>query len=126
MRSGVLTGTWDQIIPSQNEQPGKRDTVICKHIGETLSGEILRVDPAEESFKKWNFNGRVRNDLIFVVFWTADEKTNPGSYGTIQLHRLPLGYCEGHYEKWVLSSDGTEFTGKLQQAKLKWTPGTSG
>ncbi|WP_132228686.1 hypothetical protein [Marichromatium gracile] len=94
--------------------------VTCKHIGETLSGEIKRFRPDEESFKKWNFSGRVRNDLIFAVFWTADEKTNPGSYGTIQLHRLPARYCEGHYEKWVLSSDGSEFTGKLQQAKLKW------
>lgn len=122
MRRGVLTGDWDQVIPAQNNQPEKKDHVECRHVGDSISGDIHRVTPTNEKNKSWGFEGRVRGDLIFLVFWTTNEKDNPGSYGTIQLHRMPDGFCEGHYERWVLSTDRNQFTGKFQEAQLKWLP----
>jgi hypothetical protein len=117
---GLLTGEWDQIIPAQKNQPEKHDLVNCRDNGSKLRGSIERINPAEQSFKKWQFQGQRRGSLLFMTFWTTNLKSNPGSYGTIQLHSIGENHWKGFYVKLIVTADKEMFTGQLEKFDLEW------
>jgi uncharacterized membrane protein YqaE (UPF0057 family) len=83
-KNGLLSGTWHQI--SKNEDIEKQDEVICRQVGDYISGSIKRKLPDDQTQKKWKFIGRIHGEKVFVIFWSTNPIANPDSYGTIQLH----------------------------------------
>jgi len=98
-RKGVVSGEWEQIVPQQNSEAEKHDHVVCRHIGNKISGHITRLLPHELKFKRWRFEGQMRVSLVFLTFWPVDAAKNPGSYGTIRLHMIDEKQLQGFYVK---------------------------
>ena len=98
-RKGELTGEWMQSVVNDNGKVEKRDHVTLKHnhLTKRVEGSIERLAPEDQKFKKWVFEGVLRGNVLFIIFWTADVKSNPGSYGTIQLHEIDEGKLTGFY-----------------------------
>ncbi|OGP66106.1 MAG: hypothetical protein A2169_15890 [Deltaproteobacteria bacterium RBG_13_47_9] len=117
---GPFTGDWDQLIPAQKDQPAKHDIVHCRNNGSKLSGDIERVEPTGQSYKKWRFEGKREGALVFLLFWSTDRERNPDSYGTIQLHMVGKNHWHGFYVKLIVTSDHLKFTGGLEQFELEW------
>lgn len=119
-RKGVFTGEWDQIIPAQQGEPAKHDLVHCQHIGRNIEGKIERLQPKEQRYKNWRFQGQVRSQVLFVTFWTTNEAKNPGSYGTIQLNIITETQLSGFYVKLIVAALEERFTGQLKKFQLEW------
>ena len=117
---GPLTGEWVQFIPAQKEEPEKHDIVHCRDKGSKLRGWIERVEPTDQSFKKWRFQGQRKGSLVFLTFCTTDRERNPSSYGTIQLHMAEGNHLRGFYVKLIVNTDQSRFTGQLEQFNLEW------
>jgi len=96
-RKGDLTGKWEQIIPAQSGEPEKLDIVDCKHIGNKLKGCIVRVSPADQSEKHWNFEAKITHDVVYGTYWPLNPSKNPRSYGTIQLDVIDVNQLKGYY-----------------------------
>jgi|GEM_PF-3682291 len=94
---GHFAGEWNQIIPKYQDEPEKRDIVNCRQKGERIFGEVQRIEPYEQNWKKWKFNGRVRENVLVAYFWSDDPCVNSfGSY--ILVHSGEYKYM-GHYTK---------------------------
>jgi hypothetical protein len=119
-RRGILTGSWSQIIDAQKGEPFKRDLVRCRHSGSELRGTIERIEPKDQSYKRWTFRGKNIGNLVFVTFWTGDQVKNPGSYGTIQLNVINENDLRGFYVKLIVTPSQKQFSGVLQDFSLQW------
>ena len=124
-KDSELSGDWIQLVYDKNGDVIRKDKVECFHVGNRLKGKIKRIKPSHESYKEWTFEGYFLDDLFFATFQTLDRKKNPGSYGTLQLHKvIQLGQTslEGYYVKSELQI-GTEkgdITRSIKQVNLKW------
>lgn len=94
---GLFVGTWEQIIPAVNEQPLKRDLVTCFQHGERIRGTIQRVEPTSENWKRWGFEGRVREQVLAATFWSEDPGVN--SFGIMLLVHSGEHRYDGYYTK---------------------------
>jgi hypothetical protein len=119
-RHGVLTGKWEQLIYNAEQEPVKKDTVKCRHIGDSLTGEIQRFYPKDQSFKKWRFQGKVRRNLFFGIFWSTDVKRNVTSYGTLQLYLENESLMKGFYVRLKVKSDEVRFSEELTPVRFEW------
>ena len=119
-RRGKLSGEWYQIIYDEKGEEVKRDIVTCRHIGNKIEGEIRRIYPLGQSYKRWKFEGQVRERLFFGIFWTTDEIKNPNSYGNLQHNIIDANTMEGFYIKLILTSDGTQITQQLKPTPFNW------
>lgn len=117
-RKGPLTDEWDQIIDEGGVT--KRDRVHCRQIGDRLEGTIERVEPADQKYKTWRFQARIRGSMLFGMFWATDLKKNPGSYGTLQLHMIDYSTLEGFYVKSTTTLNKSRFIGQLKEFHFKW------
>lgn len=95
----LLTGTWLQIINDEGIE--KQDEVFCRQVGDNLSGTIKRTQPDDQSQKRWKFIGRIHGEKVFIIFWSANPRVNPDSYGTIQFHVKSDVELHGLYVKAV-------------------------
>jgi hypothetical protein len=117
-RKGPLTDEWEQIIDAGGI--AKRDRVRCRQIGDRLEGTIERVEPADQKYKMWRFQARIRGAMLFGMFWATDLKKNPGSYGTLQLHMIDYSTLEGFYVKSTTTPEKSKFIGQLKEFHFKW------
>jgi hypothetical protein len=119
-RKGLLAGEWDQIIEDRNTKKIiKRDRVRCRNIGDKLWGTIERREPAEQNIKRWEFEARRRDAMIFGTYWSADLKNNE-SYGTIQHHVVDNRNLEGFYVKLEVQHQKRKHISKLKEVPFRW------
>lgn len=121
-RKGELTGEWIQFVYNEKGEAEKKDRIILKHnhFTKKVEGKIERLTPKDQHFKKWVFNGVVRGNILFVIFWSADLEKNPGSYGTIQLHEINEGKLSGFYIRPNPVATNTGLINEFQKTRLKW------
>ena len=110
---GPLAGEWDQVIPAQGGQSEKHDKVTCHHRGRRVFGAIERLQPAEQHHKKWRFEGRYRESVLFACFWSEDEMVY--SFGVWLLTHVDENRLVGHYLR--LNARDTELSEVLQEAR---------
>ncbi len=72
--TGSLAGEWDQYVPAFGGEPAKRDRVTCRHRKrkEKVSGDVRRIEPPDQDWKTWKFEGRARGKLFAACFWSDD------------------------------------------------------
>lgn len=119
-RKGPLKGKWRQII---EEGRHREDLVVCRHVGDELTGSIRRGSPEEEHDRRWKFYGRKKDNFVYLLFWNLDDTKNPESSGTIQLHVSVDGKrMEGFYVKSVTKpqTDPEALVRKLATTHLVW------
>lgn len=125
-RRGELTGEWKQIIYDKTGNIKKTDSISLKHnhFSKKISGKICRKSPDEESKKEWLFEGIIRGNILFMIFWSKDVSINPGSYGTIQLNEVNESNLTGFYIR--PSSDGRdgEILNVLHKTTIEWKRST--
>ena len=124
-RDGELSGEWIQKTYDENGGVIKKDKVECSHVGNKLTGKIKRIQPIHESYKEWTFEGYFLDDLFFSTFQTSDRRKNPGSYGTLQLHKvIHMGATSlnGFYVKSELErgSEPGDVTKSIKRFNLTW------
>lgn len=121
-RRGDLSGKWIQYIDAYSDQPQKQDKLLIRHnhVTRMMVGKINRSYPENQEFKEWEFEGRLHENLIFIIFWAVDLKQNSGSYGTIQLQRIDEGHLRGFYIR--AKADGTtdSLTYTVNKIPLEW------
>ena len=125
---GLFVGTWDQVIPAVNDQPAKRDVVVCSQHGERVSGQIARIEPTTENSKRWSFQGRVRENVLAAIFWSEDPGIN--SFGTMLLVHSGDHRYDGYYTKHRLAEqDIDHIAEERERIHFHWlkrpAPGTS-
>lgn len=119
-RSGFLAGRWDETLYDKQGNVAKIDRIVVQHHGNVVKGRIRRLNPVDQSFKRWRFYGRIEGNLLFGVFWSTDLRRNPGSYGTIQLHMLNQSRFTGFYVRLDVASDLTGISETMSRLKLEW------
>jgi hypothetical protein len=119
-RNRDYSGRWEQVIYDENGKIVKKDEVACRQIGDSLSGEIHRFDPSEQNSKKWKFKGKIKGNFFFGMFWAIDVRTNPKSYGTLQLYITNANLMKGFYVKLQDVPDETKFSQELKQVRFEW------
>lgn len=99
-RRGWMAGEWDQTIPAADDIPARKDRVKCRHHGERVNATIVRVEPAENPPKKWEFDGALRQDGTLVGVFLGTE-ANRDSYGVIFMQKKDVNTFQGNYFRWV-------------------------
>jgi len=117
-RKGPLTGDWLQTFT--DSQTDKQDLVHCRHIGDRLEGTIERLKPADQTYKRWRFEARKRNAMIFGTYWAIDRKNNDGSHGTIQHYLITNSRLEGFYVKLQVATQKGRFVSNLKATRFQW------
>jgi len=126
---GLLAGKWTQSIPRRGSDPPKEDRIKLHHHGERIFGDIMRHKPAEQSWKKWRFEGVVRDRSVVGYFVgtakSADKKKdNLDSYGVIFLRKDGSDKLVGHYLKLSTSRrTNEEETVRREQIADTWVRG---
>lgn len=85
-----LSGTWYVTY----ENPEINDEFIIKQRGESVSGQIIRRLPSDESQRKWIFEGRFKEQVFFASFWASNEDTI--GYGCWFLSRVNEDLFRGY------------------------------
>ncbi len=85
-----LSGTWYVTY----ENPEINDEFIIKQRGESVSGQIIRRLPSDESKRKWLFEGRFKEQVFFASFWASNEDTI--GYGCWFLSRVNEDLFRGY------------------------------
>jgi len=120
-RRGTLRGTWWQHIPAVGNEPFKLDRINCRHRGEELSATIERLEPKEQSHKRWKFRGYVRQGMVFGAFF-SDDPHDP-SYGTILL-RVSGGDVrrwDGFYTRLHIVDNGRKREQEIIEVEHFWS-----
>jgi len=121
-RRGVLTGEWEQIIYNDAGDIKKKDLVILKHnhFTQKIIGKIHREFPDKESKKEWVFEGIIRGNILFMLFWANDVSINPKSYGTIQLNEINESNLTGFYIRATSDGKDGEMLNILHKTIIEW------
>lgn len=119
-RRGHMYGIWHQTIPAFEDQVLKKDEVKCRHIRDSISARIRRMDPAGESHRSWRFQGKIRGNLLYGIF--ISESASDLSYGTIQLHKHDThgDVWRGTYTRLRLRAQDETWTEDLPHIPLEW------
>ncbi len=70
------------------------DEFVIKQRGESLSGQIIRRLPSDESQRKWTFEGHFKEQMFFASFWASNEDTI--GYGCWFLSRVNENLFQGY------------------------------
>jgi hypothetical protein len=119
-RSGFLAGTWDETLYDKQGNIAKIDRLVLRHHGNIIKGKIRRLQPPDQTFKRWQLYGRIEGNLLFGIFWSTDLKRNPGSYGTMQLHMLNQSSFTGFYVRLDIASNQAGISETMTRLKLEW------
>ncbi|PCI51808.1 MAG: hypothetical protein COB45_14115 [Gammaproteobacteria bacterium] len=121
-KRGELTGEWVQIIYDNNENIKKTDSVQLKHnhFTKKVTGKICRKSPDEESKKEWIFEGIIRGNVLFMIFWSKDVSINPGSHGTIQLNEVNESELTGFYIRPNSAGQDSQILNVLDKTTIEW------
>lgn len=92
----ALEGTWWMYSPEFHDEPVKLHRVELERDQLNLSARMYRVEPEEDRRLEWKFQGRVQGRDIVGIYYTANPRENPLSYGTVQLRRAP-----GREDTWI-------------------------
>ena len=79
-RFSKYSGIWDEDIYDDNGQIIKKDIVKLKHhkLNNFLTGEIERIYPNSDNYKRWKCRGIMQNKNIILCFWTEDAMQSDG------------------------------------------------
>ena len=121
-RRGELTGEWEQTIYNNKGKIIKTDLVVLKHnhFNKKIIGTIHRKSPNKESKKEWYFEGIIRGNMLFMIFWSNDLSKNPGSYGTIQLNEVNESNLTGFYIRPNSDGKNGEILKILNKTTIEW------
>lgn len=90
-----LSGVWEST--PIDKKITKKDQITLYQSGITMKGEIQRLEPAQQSDRKWNFEGRLIGSNFCAVFWPTNRVGI--SYGCWYLHHTNDWVFEGFYLK---------------------------
>jgi hypothetical protein len=118
----TLAGTWWARLAPHAGEPGKLDRVELQVSGEDLVADIRRVQPVDQSDRRWRFAGKVRGSFLFGMFYTTTPDINALSYGTIQLRRQDPAATvwSGFYIRLEIRSVGEGWSKSLEPISLEW------
>lgn len=85
-----LSGTWYATYENREIN----DEFVIKQRGESLSGQIIRRLPLDESQRKWKFEGHFKEQMFFASFWASNEDTI--GYGCWFLSRVNENLFQGY------------------------------
>ncbi len=125
-KRGELTGTWEQIIYDKDHNITKKDIVNLKHnhFTKKIEGKIKREIPKDHCRKEWIFQGIIRGNMLFMIFWSSDVSVNPGSYGTIQLNEVHEGKLTGFYIRPNAEGIDGDLLYELNKTTMEWKRAT--
>lgn len=126
---GALTATWTSwIFDSEAARSvgtaAKKDRVKCYQRGENVEARIERFFPDVGRGRKWSFEGKYKEGVLFGYFWSLDPKFK--SYGTIFLRQINEGLFRGYYvrlSKAPINEDSENVS--IARIPLEWRQGES-
>jgi len=73
---GCLSGRWYGVVYDEKQNIVKYDVYKVSHSGENLYVTGRRLYPAEQTHRKWDFNGVYRDRLVSGFFKSLDLSEN--------------------------------------------------
>lgn len=118
----ALAGRWWAHLGPYRDEPLKLDLVELKVQGEDLTADIRRARPADQSERRWRFQGKVRGSFLFGMFYTTTPDVNALSYGTIQLRRQDTAgtVWAGFYVRLEIGAVAEGWSTTLEPVDLRW------
>jgi len=122
-KKGDLTGIWEENIYDSSNNILKKDRVELKHnyFTKKVLGKVKREFPKEEDYKEWEFQGIVRGNMLFILYWSTDLSTNSGSYGTIQLNQINESKLTGFYIRPISKGKNDKVSNSMKKVVLDWS-----
>lgn len=121
-KQGSLAGNWIQkIYDPESMKLVKVDQVKCKHMGEKVEAEIIRILPEKDKGRSWFFRGEFVGIELFGTF--KNKKGRIPSHGNILMHLVADENFKGHYSKSNFASNNKEMNEFLlctKQIPLEW------
>lgn len=90
-----LSGIWESTPVDQNVF--KKDQITLYQHETMMKGEIQRLEPIAQNYRKWNFDGKLINSNFCAVFWPTNSAVT--SYGCWYLHQTSDLEFNGFYLK---------------------------
>ena len=120
-RCGKYTGIWTQKI-NTNDGTSKVDIVNLKHnkLSDRLKGTIVRRNPSNQNKKKWDVEGIVVGNMLYLIYKSCNIEINPSSFGTIHLHNINDNELSGYYYKGQIKSREDSYVYSLEKISLTW------
>jgi hypothetical protein len=89
-RGGELAGDWREELQPAYHRPYKRvDDLKVRHNKRSgrVRVRVTRVEPSDETGRRWKMSGFIRGDELVLNFWPIGKVYDGSSYGVIILHR---------------------------------------
>lgn len=90
-----LSGIWEST--PIDRKIFKKDQITLYQHKTTMKGEIQRLEPIAQDYRKWNFEGKLINSNFCAVFWPTSSAMT--SYGCWYLHQTSDLEFKGFYLK---------------------------
>lgn len=79
-RMSPLTGQWKDRIYDGDGKVAKEDVFTLRHnvLTGIVKGEIHRVVPTSQSYRKWRTIGVLSGNTLMLIFWSSSEIASDG------------------------------------------------